>query len=100
MVKKEVPKRGSWLSWWKRQWTGADDPHSEVHPDHNTEPAKAPDEAEARLDKIGGDSEEEVKLSREETNPEVKEEGDKEWDEEVKLPKEEEDAKAKDGGGK
>ena len=45
----------------------------EVHPDHNREPVKAPDEAEARLDKSGDDSEEEVKVSREEENPEVKE---------------------------
>ena len=22
---KEVPKRETWLSWWKKQWTGADD---------------------------------------------------------------------------
>ena len=31
----------------------------EVHPDHNTEPAKAPDEVKARPDKKGDDSEEE-----------------------------------------
>ena len=22
---KEVPKRETWLSWWKKQWTGDDD---------------------------------------------------------------------------
>ena len=65
----------------------------EVHPDHHTEPAKAPDEAVARLDKSRDDSEEKVKLSRKETNTEVTEE-------EVKLPKEEEDANTKDKGGR
>ena len=73
-----MPKRGTWLSWLKKQCIGANDPHSEVHPYQNTEPAMAPDEAEASLDKTG--NEEELKLSREETNSEVKEEGDTEKD--------------------
>ena len=27
LVKKEVPKRGTWLTWCKKQWTGAGDPY-------------------------------------------------------------------------
>ena len=46
-----MPKRGTWLSWCKKQWTGVGDPHSEVHPDHNTERSKDPDEVDSRPDK-------------------------------------------------
>ena len=55
MVKEEVPKGETWISWWKKQWKGANNPQAEVHPNQNkaswTEPAKAPDEAANRLDK-------------------------------------------------
>ena len=46
MVKEEVPKGETWISWWKMQWEGANNPQAEVHPNHNKgfsptdEPAK------------------------------------------------------------
>ena len=41
-------------SWWKKQWKGANNPQTGVHPNQKKasgmEPAKAPDEADIKLD--------------------------------------------------
>ena len=53
--KKPAPKVTMWLSWWKKQWTGANDLLSKVHPDKEknpgAEPDKDPDEAGRKPDK-------------------------------------------------
>ena len=55
VVNEPGSKKENWLNCWKKQWTGAEDIHSKVHPENKesrrTEPAKAPDEAEEQPDK-------------------------------------------------
>ena len=41
--KKPVPKVTMWLSWWKKQWTAANDLLSKVHQDKEKNPGAAPD---------------------------------------------------------
>ena len=45
--KKPVPKVTMWLSWWKKQWTAANDLLSKVHQDKEKNPGAAPDKGGA-----------------------------------------------------